>query len=208
MSLGLFNVPGEQQTLAPGLAYLPGFADTPALREAIEALVRVSPLRQMMVPSGGRMAVAMSNCGGLGWVSDTRGYRYDAVDPLTQKSWPAMPVAFATLAQRAAAAAGFAPFEPDVCLINRYLIGTALGLHRDSDEADHGHPIVSVSIGASATFLWGGLKRSDPVKKLLLHDADVLVWGGPARLTFHGVAPLRSDDKTAQRFNLTFRRAG
>jgi DNA oxidative demethylase len=93
-------------------------------------------------------------------------------------------------------------------LINRYLIGTALGLHRDSDEADHGHPIVSVSIGASATFLWGGLKRSDPVKKLLLHDADVLVWGGPARLTFHGVAPLRSDDKTAQRFNLTFRRAG
>jgi DNA oxidative demethylase len=211
MNLGLFSDPDEQETLAPGLLHLPGFANTPALRQEIDALLPVSPLRQMAVPSGGRMAVAMSNCGALGWVSDARGYRYQATDPITQKPWPKMPAAFAALARRAAAAAGFErhePFEPDVCLINRYRVGTALGLHRDSDEANHAHPIVSVSIGASATFLWGGLKRSDPVRKLLLHDADVLVWGGPARLTYHGVAALRSDDKSAQRFNLTFRRAG
>jgi DNA oxidative demethylase len=208
MNLGLFDVPGDPQSLAPGLLHLPGFANTAVLRKEINVLVQISPLRQMVVPSGGTMAVAMSNCGALGWVSDTRGYRYGAVDPLTQKAWPAMPGAWLELAQRAANTAGFAGFQPDVCLINRYQVGTALGLHCDSDEADHGHPIVSVSIGASATFLWGGLKRSDPVKKLLLHDADVLVWGGPARLTYHGVAALRSDDKAAERFNLTFRRAG
>jgi DNA oxidative demethylase len=207
MSLGLFDPPSAQEVLADGLVHLRGFANTPALMADIVALVQVSPLRQMAVPSGGRMAVAMSNCGALGWVSDECGYRYAAVDPLTQQPWPPMPPAFAALAQNAAQAAGFVGFAPDVCLINRYQRGTALGLHRDSDEADHSHPIVSVSIGASAQFLWGGLQRRDATRKLALHGGDVLVWGGAARLTYHGVSPLRGA-KDVLRFNLTFRRAG
>jgi DNA oxidative demethylase len=203
----LFVQNGADQALLPGLTLLAGFAHTPTLRAEIEALLCVSPLRQMAVPSGGRMAVAMSNCGDLGWTADERGYRYTAIDPLTQKPWPRLPVSFVTLAKVAAAQAGYAAFDPDVCLINRYVVGTPLGLHRDSDEADHSQPIVSVSIGASAQFLWGGLKRKDAVKRLWLHDGDVLVWGGPARLTYHGVTPLRHADPQAVRFNLTFRHA-
>jgi DNA oxidative demethylase len=209
--MNLLPSDSEYQALADGLLLLPGHAATAALRQTIDALTAVSPLRQMTVPfrsqTGGRMAVAMSNCGSLGWTSDARGYRYTAIDPLTQKPWPSMPALFVALAKDAAARAGYLAFEPDVCLINRYLMGTPLGLHRDSDEADHNQPIVSVSIGASAQFLWGGLKRKDPIKKLWLHDGDVLVWGGPARLTYHGVAPLRHADPQAVRFNLTFRRA-
>jgi DNA oxidative demethylase len=207
MSLDLFDQTQAQENLADGLMYLCSYANTADLAVQIQALVQVSPLRQMHVPSGGRMAVAMSNCGALGWVSDKRGYRYTAIDPLTQKPWPPMPPLFLALAQKAAQAAGFEGFAPDVCLINRYQAGTALGLHRDSDEADHGHPIVSVSIGASAQFLWGGLKRRDATRKLALHDGDVLVWGGPARLTYHGVSPLRGAED-ALRLNLTFRHAG
>jgi DNA oxidative demethylase len=205
MQLSLLDAGGAPQCLHEGLTLLPQFVDTAPLRDEITRLVQVSPLRQMSVPSGGKMAVAMSNCGALGWTSDEHGYRYSAVDPLTGRSWPAMPKRFVELAQEAAARAGFAGFEPDVCLINRYLVGTRLGLHRDSDEADHAHPIVSVSIGASAQFLWGGLKRSDAVKQLALHDGDVLVWGGPVRLTYHGVSPLRSEGAQAMRLNLTFR---
>jgi DNA oxidative demethylase len=204
----LFDSGAAPQTLSNGLALLRGWADAAALRVQIDALLRVSPLRHLVVPSGGRMSVAMSNCGALGWTSDARGYRYTAIDPLTQQAWPAMPASFRQLAHQAAALAGFEGFEPDVCLINRYQVGAALGLHRDSDEASHDHPIVSVSIGATATFLWGGLKRSDRTAKLLLHEGDVLVWGGPARLTYHGVAALRHADPGAVRFNLTFRRAG
>lgn len=208
MQLSLLPTERSAQVLHEGLTLLPGFVDTAALRAAIDHLVQQSPLRQMTVPSGRRMAVAMSNCGSLGWTSDARGYRYSAIDPLTGRLWPQMPERFLALAQEAAAKAGFVGFNPDVCLINRYLVGTQLGLHRDSDEADHAHPIVSVSIGASARFLWGGLKRSDPVRHLALHDGDVVVWGGAARLTYHGVAPLRSVDAHAMRLNLTFRRAG
>jgi DNA oxidative demethylase len=205
--MSLLQANGDMQSLADGLLLLPGYAASAVLRQHIDRLIDISPLRQMTVPSGGRMAVAMSNCGQLGWTSDARGYRYTAIDPLTQKPWPPMPTEFKTLAVDAAALAGYSAFDPDVCLINRYLVGTPLGLHRDSDEMDHQHPIVSVSIGASAQFLWGGLKRKDPIKKLWLHDGDVLVWGGPARLTYHGVAPLRHADPEAVRFNLTFRHA-
>jgi DNA oxidative demethylase len=196
------------QALAPGLMLLREFADAQDLMHAIAALLHVSPLRRMMVPGGGRMAVAMSNCGALGWTSDAQGYRYAATDPLTSRPWPAMPESLDRLARSAAHAAGFGLFEPDVCLINRYQVGTGLGLHRDSDEADQGHPIVSVSIGATAQFLWGGLHRRDSLLRLALQDGDVLVWGGSARLTYHGVSPLRSAHPQAQRFNLTFRRAG
>jgi DNA oxidative demethylase len=198
---------GSAQATAPGLVLFSAFADTSALARAIAPLLHSSPLRQMTVPGGGRMAVAMSNCGSLGWTSDARGYCYSAVDPLSGQPWPAMPDELDQLARRAASAAGFEGFAPDVCLINRYQVGAGLGVHRDSDEADMAHPIVSVSIGATAQFLWGGLRRRDPLLRMPLHSGDVLVWGGPARLTYHGVSPLRSAQADALRFNLTFRRA-
>jgi DNA oxidative demethylase len=202
------HAPQQFEHLSDGLVLLRGWADVAMLRQHINTLLKVSPLRRLVVPSGGRMSVAMSNCGQLGWTSDERGYRYTAIDPLTQQAWPAMPAGFSALAQDSARLAGFANFVPDVCLINCYRVGAGLGLHRDSDEASHDQPIVSVSMGASATFLWGGLKRSDRVSKLWLHEGDVVVWGGPVRLTYHGVAPLRHADPNALRFNLTFRRAG
>jgi DNA oxidative demethylase len=199
------------QALVPGLVLLRGYADADALMQLIQPLLITSPLRQMTVPGGARMAVAMSNCGALGWTSSVQGYRYEAIDPLTGQPWPAMPAGLKELAQRAARAAGFEGFTPDVCLINRYQVGAGLGVHCDSDEADMSQPIVSVSLGATAQFLWGGLRRRDPLRRMPLHGGDVLVWGGPARLTYHGVSPLRStqaDGQTqTQRFNLTFRRA-
>jgi DNA oxidative demethylase len=201
----------SSQALAPGLVLLRAHVDADALMQLIQPLLITSPLRHMTVPGGGRMAVAMSNCGAVGWTSSAQGYRYAAVDPLTGQPWPVMPDGLKALAQRAARAAGFEGFTPDVCLINRYQVGAGLGLHRDSDEADMSQPIVSVSIGATAQFLWGGLRRRDPLLRMPLHSGDVLVWGGPARLTYHGVSPLRStqaDGQTeTQRFNLTFRRA-
>ena len=205
------DVRAAPQDLASGLVLLPGFADASALMQAISPVLASSPPRHLTVPGGGRMAVAMSNCGALGWTSSAQGYRYAAIDPLTGRAWPAMPDGLKQLAQRAAHAACFEGFAPDVCLINRYQVGAGLGVHHDSDEADMSHPIVSVSLGATAQFLWGGLRRRDPLLRMPLHSGDVLVWGGPARLTYHGVSPLRSAQTDGQtetlRFNLTFRRA-
>jgi alkylated DNA repair protein (DNA oxidative demethylase) len=155
------------------------------------------------------MSVAMTNCGERGWVSDRSGYRYDAVDPETQRPWPAMPQLFRTLAQDAAAAAGYAGFAPDACLINRYLPGTRLSLHQDRDELDLRAPIVSVSLGLPAVFLWGGLRRADRPTRVRLAHGDVVVWGGPSRLVFHGIAPLAEGDHALtgrERINLTFRK--
>jgi alkylated DNA repair protein (DNA oxidative demethylase) len=157
------------------------------------------------------MSVAMTNCGPLGWVSDRRGYRYDAVDPDTGRPWPAMPAAFRALAARAAEAGGFARFEPDACLVNRYAPGTRLTLHQDRDERDFGAPIVSVSLGLPAVFLFGGDTRGGRPLRIPLRHGDVVVWGGPARLRFHGVAPVEDgvhERLGACRINLTFRRAG
>ena len=150
------------------------------------------------------MAVAMTNCGEWGWVSDAQGYRYSAHDPLTGKPWPAMPDAWMDLAGTAAAAVGWPNFAPDACLINCYIEGAGMGLHQDKNERDLSQPIVSVSIGASCRFAIGGLQRNDPVKSVALHDGDVMVWGGDARLAYHGVRPL----KAGVRYNLTFRKAG
>jgi DNA oxidative demethylase len=203
----------EPTALAPGLHVLPSYAPSGTLLQDIAALTALAPLRHMQVPGGKQMFVATSNCGTWGWVSDTRGYRYAALDPLTSKPWPAMPAHWRALAQRAAAAAGFEGFEPDACLINSYAVGAQMGLHQDRDEADARWPIVSVSLLARATFLWGGAKRSDKVYRLPLNDGDVVVWGGPARLHFHGVAPVAQSAVTAAfapntaRFNLTFRKA-
>jgi alkylated DNA repair protein (DNA oxidative demethylase) len=156
------------------------------------------------------MSVAMSNCGPAGWVSDRRGYRYETHDPQTSRPWPAMPPQLHALARDAAAVAGYPHFDPDACLINCYVPGTRLTLHQDRNERDFSAPVVSLSLGLPATFLFGGLQRRDRVRRLPLFHGDVLVWGGPQRLVFHGVAPLADGEHPASgrcRLNLTFRRA-
>jgi alkylated DNA repair protein (DNA oxidative demethylase) len=180
------------------------------LQAALEGIVAQAPFRHMLTPGGHQMSVAMTNCGGLGWVTDRKGYRYDTIDPVSQKPWPAMPAVFLELAEQAAAAAGFADFRPDACLINRYEAGARMSLHQDRDEQDFGAPIVSVSLGLPAIFLFGGPKRSDKPQRYRLSHGDVVVWGGPSRLFFHGVAPLADGEHALlgrQRINLTFRKA-
>ncbi len=196
----------------PGLHYLPGFAlaDEAALIAAARAVAEQAPFRVMSTPGGRKMSVAMTNCGAAGWVSDARGYRYAQRDPLTGLPWPAMPPLFLALAQRAAGMAGFGGFVPDACLINRYEPGAKMAPHQDKDEADFTAPIVSVSLGLPAVFLWGGARRADKPAKLPLLSGDVVVWGGETRLHFHGIAPLRPGSHPllgAARVNLTFRRA-
>jgi alkylated DNA repair protein (DNA oxidative demethylase) len=176
----------------------------------MERVTQAAPLRHMTTARGWRMSVAMTNCGHAGWLSDRNGYRYDAVDPQTGQQWPAMPEVFASLAMRAARAAGFAHFVPDACLINRYAPGARLSLHQDRNEQDFDAPIVSISLGVPASFLWGGAARSDRPRRVQLEHGDIVVWGGPARLNFHGIATLRESQHAltgSVRFNLTFRRA-
>lgn len=202
-----------QEPLAPGATILRRFAlaDADTLLTEINTVASGSPFRQMITPGGYTMSVAMTNCGRLGWTTDARGYRYASVDPLTNQPWPAMPQAFAALCQQASAAAGYSDFQPDACLINRYLPGAKLSLHQDKDEPDLAAPIVSVSLGLPAVFQFGGSKRSDPLKRLLLEHGDVVVWGGPSRLFYHGIQPLKPGHHPATgecRYNLTFRRAG
>lgn len=197
--------------LAPGAMLLAGFARPAetALIEAVKAIVERSPFRHLITPGGHRMSVAMTNCGRVGWVSDRTGYRYDAIDPDTGQAWPSMPGTFSDLALRAAAKAGFADFRPDACLINRYEPGAKLSLHQDKDELDFNAPIVSVSLGLPATFLFGGMNRNDKTTRYRLAHGDVVVWGGQARLAYHGVMPLADGDHPvlgSQRINLTFRK--
>ena len=201
------------EPLAPGAAILRGFARPfeDALIDALNEVVASAPLRHMVTPGGFRMSVAMTNCGSFGWVSSVTGYRYDAVDPDNGNRWPRLPRAFLRLAKDAAARAGFAGFVPDACLVNRYEPGARLTLHRDRNERDFEAPIVSVSLGLPATFLFGGLARSDMPLRVQLHHGDTVVWGGPARLRYHGVAALKAgehDRMGAQRINLTLRKAG
>jgi alkylated DNA repair protein (DNA oxidative demethylase) len=196
----------------PGLVHLPGFAldQAAALAAAAADVAAVSPFRVMAVPSGAKMSAAITNCGAAGWVSDRRGYRYQAVDPDTGSAWPEMPAVFSDLAMRAAAQAGFGGFAPDVCLMNRYAPGAKMGLHQDRDEADFSAPIVSVSLGLPAVFLWGGPKRTGGTEKLPLLHGDVLVWGGSERLYFHGIGAIKLGNHPLLgpvRLNLTFRRA-
>jgi alkylated DNA repair protein (DNA oxidative demethylase) len=191
---------------------LRGFARNLAaeLVAAVENIAVAAPFRNMVTPGGYRMSVAMTNCGRAGWVTDRSGYRYDPVDPMTGQPWPTIPGLFRRLAGDAAAAGGFAGFEPDACLINRYEPGTKLSLHRDEDERDLTAPIVSVSLGLPAVFLFGGKKRGDRPRRIGLESGDVVVWGGPDRLAYHGVAPLAEGDDPltgSRRINLTFRKA-
>lgn len=194
--------------LAPDFWLLSNYVSNAAvLLDNIEQVTDIAPFRHMQVPGGKQMAVGMSNCGALGWTSNAQAYAYTAHDPMTQLPWPRMPEAFMALARDAAAAVGWQYFVPDACLINRYAAGAGLGLHQDRDERDHSQPIVSVSIGESCKFMLGGLQRSDPVRSITLNDGDVMVWGGRARLIFHGVRPLPVATKS-YRYNLTFRKAG
>ncbi len=216
MTLDLFEVlpPGRPQVeaLGPGATLLRGFAldEATQLLGAIGHVTQRAPFRHMITPGGFRMSVAMTNCGAVGWVTDRRGYRYDSIDPTTHERWPAMPPVLIALAARAAARGGFADFQPDACLINRYEPGTRLSLHQDMDERDLRAPVVSVSLGLQAVFLFGGPRRDDRTRAIPLAHGDVVVWGGASRLWFHGVRPLQDGEHPLlghQRINLTFRRA-
>ncbi|WP_159998136.1 DNA oxidative demethylase AlkB [Roseomonas sp. 18066] len=205
--------PPAREPLSAGALLLRGFARdaAPELLAGIAAIAEQAPFRHMVTPGGFAMSVAMTSCGALGWVTDRRGYRYAGRDPDSGAPWPAMPAGFRALAQAAAAEAGFADFQPDTCLINRYVPGAKLALHQDRDERDTGAPIVSVSLGLPAVFQWGGLQRGDALRRLALEHGDVLAWGGPSRLFHHGVLALKPGHHPATgaaRLNLTFRRAG
>lgn len=201
------------QALAPGAVLLRGFAtrEESALLEGVRSVAAQAPMRHMVTPGGYRMSVAMTNCGALGWVTDRTGYRYDPVDPESGKPWPRMPGVFTKLAHDAAADAGFKGFAPDACLVNRYVPGARVTLHQDKNERDFSAPIVSVSLGLPAVFLFGGLKRTEKTKRVLLEHGDVVVWGGPARMRYHGVLavkPAHHPLMGGERINLTFRKAG
>ena len=208
---GALDVGPAQERLAEGAILLRGFARAyeQDLLPALHAVTEQAPFRHMQTPGGHQMSVAMSNCGAVGWVTDRSGYRYDAIDPQSGQAWPAMPSVFSLLARDAAERAGFGDFAPDACLINRYVSGARMSLHQDRDEHDFAAPIVSVSLGLPAIFMFGGLKRSDKPRRFRLEHGDVAVWGGPSRLFYHGVAPLAEGNHPLmgpQRLNLTFRK--
>ena len=202
----------RRETIGEQAFVLRGFALPHAdeLIACVAELDRLAPFRQMVTPRGFTMSVAMTNCGRLGWTTDRRGYRYSERDPLSGQLWPAMPELFLTLAREAAALAGFEEFAPDACLVNRYRPGSRLSLHQDKNELDYNAPIVSVSLGIPATFLFGGHERSDKASRIPLHHGDVTVWGGQDRLRYHGVLPVKSDPHPLvgdERINFTFRKA-
>jgi alkylated DNA repair protein (DNA oxidative demethylase) len=204
--------PGDTEPLGERAALLRGFsADTaPLIFDRVTQISALSPFRHMITPGGFRMSIAITNCGAVGWISDRKGYRYSPIDPETGQPWPPLPQPFADLAHRAAIAAGFPNFKPDACLINRYQPGARLTLHQDKDEQDFNQPIVSVSLGLPATFLFGSLTRKDRPRRYQLESGDVVVWGGPTRLAYHGVAPLKEGTSPLTgpcRINLTFRKA-
>ncbi len=202
-----------QEPLAPGAVILRRFASQEALQTLalIDAVSHEAPFRQMATPGGHRMSVAMTSCGARGWVTDAQGYRYASRDPQSQRPWPEMPGVLLQMAQRAAGEAGYSGFTPDACLINRYEPGAKMSLHQDKDEQNLGAPIVSVSLGLPALFLFGGPTRTSPTKRCLLEHGDVVVWGGPSRLFYHGILPLKPGNHPLTgefRYNLTFRDAG
>jgi DNA oxidative demethylase len=196
--------------LGPGITLLRGLAVSRQLMPLVESVAATAPFRHLVTPGGQTMSVAMTNCGPLGWVSDRSGYRYSRQDPLTGRSWPAMPEEFRRVALEAAQRGGFADFRPDACLVNRYSPGSRLTAHRDADEQNFSQPIVSVSLGLPASFAFYGLTRGGKSRSVALADGDVLVWGGPARLVYHAVRPIKSGSHPvtgAYRYNLTFRHA-
>lgn len=213
------NTPAAQEILPDVWLLKNSFTENEALvLQDVARVITQAPLRQMMTPMGFSMSAAMTNCGALGWVSDRKGYRYDALDPNTNQPWPAMPDSFLALAKQAALKAGFKDFMPDACLINQYKVGASMGLHQDKNEIDFSQPIVSVSLGLPAVFLFGGQQRSDKPLKVPLRHGDIVVWGGQSRLNFHGILPVKTSQHSMQnaklddylnqyRVNLTLRKA-
>jgi alkylated DNA repair protein (DNA oxidative demethylase) len=198
---------GEQSFVLRGFA-LPWVEQ---LLPLLEKTLRAAPFRQMVTPGGFTMSVGLSSCGTLGWTTDRSGYRYTRIDPVSGQPWPEMPEVFREMAQAAAREAGFHHFEPDACLINRYLPGAKMSLHQDKDERSYDPPIVSVSLGLPAMFLFGGFKRNDTSQRVPLFHGDIVVWGGVDRLRYHGVLPLKDGHHPrlgGQRINFTFRTAG
>lgn len=204
--------PPAREDLVAGAVLLRGRAldAADALLEAVAAVAAAAPFRHMTTPGGFRMSAAMTNCGTAGWVTDRKGYRYAPADPESGRPWPTMPACVRQLAAEVAAEAGYPGFAPDACLVNRYEPGAKLSLHQDRDEADYGHPIVSVSLGLPTIFQFGGTRRADPVARIPLRHGDVVVWGGPSRLFHHGVLTLKDGTHPATgraRINLTLRKA-
>ena len=216
MTMNLFDsltgIESRKEQLGPGATVLRQFAEPEdtALLSAVRDVVAGAPFRHMVTPGGFRMSVAVTNCGSFGWVTDRTGYRYDPIDPVSGLPWPQMPDVFLGLARDAAAETGFREYVPDACLINRYAAGARVSLHQDKNEQDFDQPIVSVSLGIPAVFLFGGLNRADRAIRVKLTHGDVVVWGGPARLRYHGILPIKEDHHPLvgdHRINLTFRKA-
>jgi alkylated DNA repair protein (DNA oxidative demethylase) len=198
---------GEQSWVLRGFA-LP---QVEQLLTDLEAILAAAPLRHMVTPGGFSMSVGTSSCGQLGWITDRSGYRYSSVDPLSGLPWPAMPAALADLARKAAERAGFMDFQADSCLINQYVPGAKMSLHQDKDEKGYAAPIVSLSLGLPAMFLFGGFERSDKTRRIPLLHGDMVVWGGVDRLRYHGVLPIKPGHHPLlgeRRINITFRVAG
>ncbi len=214
MNLDLFRDTFSEtpERIGPSAFVLRGFALS-CMDDLLSAIARIetaAPFRHMVTPGGFTMSVALTNCGALGWTTDRRGYRYTNTDPVSQRPWPAMPAVFARLAREAAAASGFPDFAPDACLINRYTPGARMSLHQDKNERDFSAPIVSVSLGMSATFLFGGRQRTDKAAKVPLYHGDIVVWGAEDRLRYHGIMPLKPIPHPVlgdTRINFTFRKA-
>jgi alkylated DNA repair protein (DNA oxidative demethylase) len=212
MQADLFAEQRPDVDLGPGARLLAGcvIGEGRSLFDALIDIAAIAPFRHLVTPGGRRMSVAMTNCGDVGWVSDLTGYRYDRRDPISGRMWPSMPPIFRQVARELAARVGFMDFAPDACLINRYEPGARLSLHQDRDEGDLRAPIVSISLGLPAIFLWGGDRRPDRPRRLHLAHGDAVVWGGPSRLVFHGVDPIQPGVHPVTgdaRYNLTFRRS-
>ncbi|MGP0014124.1 DNA oxidative demethylase AlkB [Pseudomonas sp.] len=218
MTLDLFadadlQQPERFEAIGAQSCVLRGFA-LPWVERLLPALAEVlvqAPFRQMVTPGGFTMSASLSSCGELGWTTDRNGYRYTRVDPQSGRPWPDMPEVFRQLAVEAAEAAGFAHFSPDACLINRYRPGAKMSLHQDRNERDFSAPVVSVSLGLPAIFLFGGHERSDKTQRIPLFHGDIVVWGGVDRLRFHGVLPIKDGHHPqlgAERLNFTLRSAG
>jgi DNA oxidative demethylase len=196
------------EALQEGVVLIRRAFDSEKLFAAIKTVIDAAPLRHMETPSGKKMSVAMTNCGDLGWTSSRAGYAYSKTDPLTTAPWPTMPQLLFDTAANLARLAGYSGFVPDACLINRYLPGAQMGLHQDRDERDFSQPIVSLSLGVPAKFIIGGLTRGDSTRSVELDDGDAIVFGGAARLIFHGVRAVKVGQHAAInncRINLTFR---
>ena len=207
-----FQCQARREELSRGAVILRAFAlgEEDEILAAVDEVIAEAPPRHMVTPGGFRMSVALTNCGSFGWVTDRTGYRYQSSDPDSGKPWPRMPDVFRMLARDAAVTAGFENFEPDACLVNIYEPGARVSLHQDKNERDFNAPIVSVSLGLPAVFMWGGLRRQERPVRVQLTHGDVMVWGGPGRLCFHGVLPIVEGYHPAtgrRRVNLTFRKS-